>query len=72
MSLTRFLGTLALAAGGSTLLCERLTGLAFFGEAAESNGGAIPLLCTACVVVGLLAVRIGMWEEQEFSRGRRD
>jgi len=69
MSLTRLLGLLALIAGGSVLLSEPMIGLAFLGEAADNSAGTMRLLCTACIVVGLLAVKIGMREEQEFPRG---
>ena len=69
MSLTRLLGMLTLAAGGSLLLSEPLIGQDLLGELTGTALGALQLVGAVSIVLGFLAVRVGMREEQEFPAG---
>ena len=67
MSLTRLLGALVLAAGGSLLLSEPLLGQELFRELAGTTLGSLRLVCVVAIVLGTCAVRLGMREEKEFN-----
>jgi hypothetical protein len=65
MSLTRLLGALALATGGSLLLSELLLGQDFFQELMGTTLAPLRLGCVMAIVLGALAVRLGRRDEQE-------
>jgi len=70
MSLPRLFGTLALATGGSLLLSELLLGQDLLRELTGTTLGALWPVCAVSIVLGFLAVRVGMQEEQDFPYGR--
>ena len=65
MNLTRLLGALALAAGGSLLLSELLIGQDLFSELTGNSPMSLRLICAVAIVLGALAVGLGMREEKE-------
>jgi hypothetical protein len=65
MSLTRLLGALTLAMGGSLLLGELLLGQTFFQELTGTSFASLRLGCVLAIVLGALAVRLGRRDEQE-------
>lgn len=66
MNLTRLLGALALATGGSLLLSEPLLGQDLFFELTGTTLMSLRLACTVAIILGALAVGLGMREEKEF------
>ena len=70
MNLTRLLGALTLAAGGSLLLSEPLIGQDLLTELTGTSLLSLRLVCTVAVVLGLLAVRLGRREEKEFYQNK--
>jgi hypothetical protein len=67
VSLTRLLGVLALAEGGSLLLSELLLGQDLFSELTRNNPVSLRLGCAVAIVLGVLAIRLGRREEKEFN-----
>lgn len=65
MNPTRLLGALTLAAGSSLLLSEPWLGRDFFFELTGMNVSQLRLICIAAIVLGALAVGLGMREERE-------
>lgn len=65
MNLTRLLGALALATGGSLLVSEPLLGADFFMELAGISLAPLRLGCAVAIVFGILAVSQGIQEEKE-------
>jgi len=61
----RLLGALALAAGGSLLLGELLIGQDLWGELTGNSPMALRLVCVVAIVLGALAVGLGVREEKE-------
>lgn len=70
MNPTRLLGALTLAAGGSLLLSEPLIGQDLLTELTGTSLLSLQFVCTVAVVLGLLAVRLGRREEQEFYQNK--
>lgn len=70
MNPTRLLGALTLAAGGSLLLSEPLIGQDLLTELTGTKVLSLRLVCTVAIVLGLLAVRLGRREEQEFYQNK--
>jgi len=67
---TRLLGVLALAAGGSLLLSEPLLGQDLLIELTGTQLLTLRFVCTVAIVLGLLAVRLGIREEKEFYQNK--
>jgi len=67
---TRLLGALTLAIGGSLLLSEPLIGQDLFTELTGTQLLPLRFVCTVAIVLGLLAVRLGIREEKEFYRNK--
>lgn len=65
MNPTRLLGALALAAGSSLLLSEPLIGRDVFFELVGMNVTQLRSICIAAILLGALAVGLGIREEQE-------
>ncbi len=70
MNPTRLLGALTLAAGGSLLLSEPLIGQDLLTDLTGISLLSLRFVCTVAVVLGLLAVRLGRREEQEFHQNK--
>jgi hypothetical protein len=66
--LTRLLGVLALAAGGSLLLSEPLLGQELLTDVTGTNLGTLRLVCALTIMLGTLAVRLGRREEKELQQ----
>ena len=66
VNLTRLLGALALATGGSLLLSEPLIGPEFFYELLGTSLASLWLACVVAIALGACAVVLGRREEQEF------
>lgn len=67
MNPTRLLGVLALAAGGSILLSELFISQAVLVELTGTGLPHLRLICVIAIVLGALAVGLGVREEQEFN-----
>ena len=70
MNPTRLLGALALAAGGSLLLSEPLVGQDLFTELTGTSLVPLRAVCAIAMVLGALAVGLGIREEKELSQER--
>ncbi len=71
----RLLGALALAAGGSLLLSEPLIGKDLLVELTGIQAMSLRLVCIVAIVLGGLAVELGIREEQEattYHKGERE
>lgn len=68
MNLLRLLGVLTLAIGSSLLLSEPLLGQDLFWELTGTTLMSLRFACTVAIVLGALAVGLGMREEWEFSQ----
>ena len=68
MNLTRLLGVVTLATGGSLLLSEPLLGQDLLTELTGTNLWALRAVCAIAIVLGALAVRLGRREEQELQQ----
>jgi hypothetical protein len=66
MSLTRLLGALALAAGGTLLLSEWVIEQELLHELTGTSLASLRLACVLAVVLGVFAVRLGRQEEKEY------
>jgi hypothetical protein len=66
----RLLGALTLAAGGSLLLSEPLIGQDLLSDLTGTSLLSLRLVCTVAIGLGLLAVRLGIREEQEFYQNK--
>jgi hypothetical protein len=65
MILTRLLGALTLATGGSLLLSELLLGQDLFREVTGTTLAPLRLGCVMAIVLGALAVKWGRRDEHE-------
>jgi hypothetical protein len=65
VNLTQLLGTLTLATGGSLLLSEPLTGQDLLTELAGDNLAPLRLACAVAIVLGAVAIGLGIREEKE-------
>ncbi len=70
MNLTRLLGVLTLAAGGSLLLSEPLIGQDLLSDLTGTSLLSLRFVCAVAIALGLLAVRLGRREEQEFHQNK--
>ena len=66
MNPTRLLGALTLAAGGSLLLSEPLIGRDLLVELTGNTPKALQLICVIAIILGALAISLGMREDREF------
>lgn len=66
MNLIQILGALALTIGGSLLASEVLLGKEFVTELTGSQFMPLRLICSAVVVLGVIALMLGLYERQEF------
>jgi hypothetical protein len=67
---TRLLGALTFAAGGSLLLSEPLIGRDLLTELTGTSLLSLRFVCAVAIALGLLAVRLGRREEQEFYQNK--
>ncbi len=70
MNPTRLLGVVALAAGGSFLLSEPLLGQDLLTELTGTSLVPLRAVCAIAIVLGVLAVGLGIREEKEFRQER--
>lgn len=66
MTATHILGIFALAAGGSVLMSEPVLGRDVLTEVTGMHGTALYLWCLTSIVIGVIAVKVGLQEEREF------
>ena len=65
MNLTQLLGTLTFATGGGLLLSEPLIGQDLLTELAGDSVAPLRLVCAVAIVLGAVAVGLGIREEKE-------
>jgi hypothetical protein len=66
MNATRLLGTLALVVGATLLLSEFLLSQELFLELTGNSPVTLRFICTVAIVLGVLAIGLGIREEREF------
>ncbi|MGH7964490.1 MAG: hypothetical protein ACRERD_22205 [Candidatus Binatia bacterium] len=70
MNPTRLLGALTLATGGSLLLSEPLIGQELMAELTGNAPMALQPICAIAIVLGALAIVLGVREDKEFNHSR--
>jgi hypothetical protein len=68
VNLTRLLGVVTLATGGSLLVSEPLLGHDLLTDLIGTSLTTLRAVCGLAVVLGALAVRLGRRDEQEFQQ----
>jgi len=72
VNLTCLLGTLALATGGGLLLSGPLIGQDLLMELAGGGGASLRLICAIAIVLGVLAVTLGIRDEREVNTSKAE